>query len=145
MTATWRFLFVGLVSICICLTAISSDKKSKDPSTTSDQLQALIKDVLSGTNLADVKSFISPDAYIVTNSSFVSLFEALNGRDPEKTFLKERNSRITFWKMTLPNDESSALIVFKTQGEEKKDTRYHSVFVLKTSEGKWQIKHWHAS
>ncbi len=111
----------------------------------SKQIQQIVIDVFRGDKLADLKSSINPGAYIIEGGVYRSLFESLYGKDRSPVFAEERGRRMSFLQLTIDDAMNAAHMVAKTETPKHSDTRYHSVFFLKSKLGDWQIKHWHTS
>ena len=130
----------------LLITNAFSQQASKDEiDKASQEIQRLVKDVFRGDNLPELKSSISPGAYIVEGSSYQSLFESLYGKDKSPALAQERSRQVSFLQLTMDDGMNAAHLVAKTQSSKHSDPRYHSVFFMKSKTGQWQIQNWHTS
>jgi hypothetical protein len=111
----------------------------------SQEIQQLVKDVFRADNLQEIKSSISPGAYIIEGSSYQSLFESVYGKDKSPAFAQEQNRQMSFLHLSINDDVNAAHLVVKTETSKHSNPRYHSVFFMKSKAGKWQIQNWHTS
>jgi hypothetical protein len=62
----------------------------------SQEIQQLVKDVFRGDKIQELKSSISPGAYIIDGSSYQSLFASLYGKDKSGAFAQEKKDKCRF-------------------------------------------------
>jgi TonB family protein len=94
---------------------------------------------------ASARSLINPEACLVDGARFVSLNEALFGKEKGKCFAGESKRQRSFTKITIAEDGSTATVVLKTENAGRSETRWHTVGWAKEKEGDWKITHWHTS
>lgn len=143
---TCRLVVLVFCMSSLLITNAFSQQASKDEiDKASQEIQRLVKDVFRGDNLPELKSSISPGAYIVEGSSYQSLFESLYGKDKSPALAQERSRQVSFLQLTMDDGMNAAHLVAKTQSSKHSDPRYHSVFFMKSKTGQWQIQNWHTS
>ncbi len=141
-----RFSVLFCASFLLTASAISQQRADIDEiDKSSQQIQQLVKDIFRGDNLPELKSSISPGAYIVEGSSYQSLFESLYGRNKSLALAQEKDRQVSFLQLTMDDGMNAAHLVVKTESSNHSDPRYHSVFFMKSKTGKWQIQNWHTS
>ena len=99
--------------------------------------------VFSGDGAA--RTSIGPEAYLVDGIRFVSLHDAVFGKDKGKCFAGETKRRRAFMKLTMADDGASAVLVVRTENAKKADPRWHTIAWSRDKEGEWKITHWHTS
>lgn len=135
----------------LCLTALlvtpglPQESKKVDTFKVSREPQQLVMRVFRGDKLEELKPFINPSAYIVDGASYESLFESLYGKSKSVMSASERDRQISFLRVIITDDMSSAHLVVKTETSQHKEPRYHSVFFMRSKAGVWQIQNWHTS
>ncbi len=88
---------------------------------------------------------IQPEAYLVDGTRFVSLQDAVFGKENGKCFAGESKRQKAFTKLTMADDGSSAMLVLRTENAKKGDPRWHTIAWSREKGGEWKVTHWHAS
>lgn len=91
------------------------------------------------------RAAIGPEAYLVDGRRFVSLHEALFGKEKGTCFAGESKRKKGFMKLTMADDGASAVLVLRTENGKKGDPRWHTIAWVRDKGGEWKITHWHAS
>jgi len=140
-----------IVSLLFCMSflltssAFSHQANKDEIDKASQEIQQLVKDVFRGNKLPELKSSISPGAYIIEGSSYKSLFESLYGKDRSRALFQEQTRQMSFLHLSMNDDVNAAHLVVRTESSQHLNPRYHSVFFMKSKTGKWQIENWHTS
>lgn len=108
-----------------------------------EQLLPKVELVFSGDTAA--RTVISPDAYLVDGARFVSLNEALYGKEKGKAFAGESKRNTAFLKIGLSDDGTSATMLMKTENAKKSEPHWHTINWVREKNGDWKITHWHTS
>lgn len=128
-----------------------ADKESgsRPPSATprgphqAEEFMQKVELVFSGDQSA--RSTVSPDAYLVDGARFVSLQEAVFGKEKGKCFAGEAKRKKGFMKLTMADDGSSAVLMLRTENAKKGEPRWHTVAWGRENGGEWKVTHWHTS
>jgi TonB family protein len=128
-----------------------ADKKSDQRSEKSadkgirirEELQPKVELVFAGD--AAARTVISPEAYLVDGARFVSLSEALFGKEKGKAFAGESKRQSAFLKISLSEDGTSATMLMKTETAKKTEPHWHTINWVREKGGEWKITQWHAS
>lgn len=91
------------------------------------------------------RAVLNPEAYLVDGDRFVSLNEAMFGKEKGKCFAGEKARKRSFMKVVVADDQHAATLVFKTENAKEKEPRWHTITWAKGGEGDWKITHWHTS
>jgi TonB family protein len=94
---------------------------------------------------AAARTAVSPDAYLVDGKQFVSLNEALFGKEKGKHFAGERSRKQDYLHITLSDDRNSATIVLQTVDAKGKEPHWHTITWARKPDEEWKITHWHTS
>ena len=133
------------MSFLLTTSAVSQQADNDEIDKSSHEIQQLVKDVFRGDSLQELRSSISPGAYIIEGSSYQSLFESLYGKDRSRAFAQEKNRQMSFLQLSMNDAANIAHLVVKTESSMHSNPRYHSVFFMKSKTDKWQIQNWHTS
>jgi TonB family protein len=122
-------------------------KKNAYPDEVAQSITKLVDFILKGKDIELVKKRnIDPDAYLIFDNRFVSLYGVLNGEHKNIDLTQESGSEIRSpFIMKRSEDETTAFLFLKTQNKKGGPERYHTIFLAKSSTGEWKIKHWHVS
>ena len=91
------------------------------------------------------RATIHPEAYLVDGARFVSLHEALFGKEKGKCFAGETKRQRSFMKATIADDGTSALLVLGTGDAKKGGQRWHTIAWSREKGGEWKVTHWHTT
>ena len=133
------------MGLLLTSSALSQQTNKDEIDKASLEIQQLVKDVFRADKVQEIKSSISPGAYIIEGALYQSLFESLYGKDKSPAFAQEQNRQMSFLHLSINDDVNAAHLVVKTETSKHSNPRYHSVFFMKSKAGKWQIQNWHTS
>lgn len=94
---------------------------------------------------AAAHTILDPEAYLVDGKRFVSLNEALFGKEKGKCFAGERSRKQGFMKMSLSDDRNAATMVLETVNATGKEPHWHTITWTRKPGAEWKITHWHMS
>lgn len=121
----------------------ASDPAGAPPPGLTEELRAKVQTIFAGG--AAARPVIAPEAWLVDGGRFVSLHDALFGKEMGKVFAGEQRSKVGFMKVAVSNDGKTATMILKTGGEKKDGPRWHTVAWTKEQGGEWRVTHWHTS
>lgn len=110
-----------------------------------EQLVAVAMTILEGNYSPEIKKNISPEAYIIYDNYYESLFEVLS--DPVKRQELEEGKAIRpeYSQLTLSEDHTNAYLVLETRANDHTKTNWHTIYFKMGKNKQWQIIGWHAS
>ena len=96
-----------------------------------------------GAAFDSVRQHFSPEAYVISGNTRVSLVSALRDKQrPE--ILNEDSTRRVVWMDIMGNDAGDAqYVIMKTAGAHDGNPHYHSLVLYKKPGVGWQIYLWH--
>lgn len=123
----------------------SNHGKSSDNSTPFKQLVPIALSILKGDNSAEIRENISPEAYILDNNSYESLFEVLNNLEKRQKLEEGNEIHPEFYRIMGSDDRTNALLILETKTNDNTKTYWHSIYFEIGKSNKWQIMSWHKS
>jgi TonB family protein len=110
-----------------------------------ESIKTPIENILKGIDITQAKKYIIPDAYLIYGKYYENLYGVLNGEHKNIKLIEGPESKGMFFHITISDDETNAWMFFKTQIKTGGQSRFHTVILIKSENGDWQIKHWHVS
>ncbi|MBN1397428.1 MAG: energy transducer TonB [Bacteroidetes bacterium] len=126
------------------------EKQSKNnayPDKVAQSITELVDFILKGKDIEQIKKKnVDPNAYLIFDNQFVSLYGVLNGEHKSIDLTQEPGSEIRSPLIIKPlEDETNAFLFLKTQNKKGGRERSHTILFAKSSTGEWKITHWHVS
>ena len=115
------------------------------PEKETESIKTTIENILKGIDITQAKNYINPESYLVYGKYYESLYGVLNGEHKNIKLMEGPESKEMFSHLTLSDDGTNAWIFLKTQIKRSGQTRFHTIILIKTKNGDWQIKHWQVS
>ena len=107
------------------------------------QIMPIALSILEGNYSTKIKDNISPEAYLINNNQYESLFEVLENPAKRKEFIEDKNTKVEFSQIIMPDEKTTAYIILKTKSAKK--TNWHTIFFEIGKNKKWQVVSWHKS
>lgn len=120
------------------------DKKAKT-SELPEQLLSIVQTLLEGENIEGVKKNISPEAYVINNSSYESIWEVLGEPSKKENFIDGKDVKLLSIQMRIPDDEKSAYMILRTQPKGSDKVNWNTIYFVVGKNQQWQILSWHKS
>jgi len=120
-----------------------SDKAEMEKST--DMIGTLIENILKGKEIEKTKQFVSINATLVYNTKIVNLYSVINGENKNIHLTGDKDSKCVNMNINITNDNSTAIVLWKSSNSQGKKERVHSILLTKTPSNEWKITHWHVS
>ena len=95
-------------------------------------------------DIATCKGAISPDAYAVVGSRYIPLVDAIKRRGTPKGLPDERGWKLSMVHTFIDDGAQLATLLLRTEYKKTGAFRFHTVVCVRSSEGEWKIRHWHA-
>jgi TonB family protein len=103
-----------------------------------------ITTILSGEDVTKCKSAITPDAYAVIGRRYMPLADAIERRGTAKGLPDERGWELSMVRTVMDDGAELATLLLRTVQKKSGAYRFHTVVCVRTGEGEWKIRHWHA-
>ena len=137
-----------LFCVLFYTTSILSQYKSDKSNSTNDKLPnnvliSIVKSVLSNKDLQQMYDFISPEAYIILDNKYESLFEVLRDKMIKEKLLGNLDQAFQFMRLWLSDDQKTAYLIIESKGDNK--SIWHTILFTKKENNNWQIVNWHRS
>jgi TonB family protein len=91
------------------------------------------------------ETMIDPEAYAIVGHKYVLLRSVLFDRNPQATLVEGEKTEVLFSSLKSDEAKSSVVLTLKTGTSKTKGIRFHTIVFMKSSDGTWKIKSWHAS
>ncbi|MDP3581088.1 MAG: hypothetical protein Q8S39_04075 [Ignavibacteria bacterium] len=139
-------ILVVLFSSIAFSSPISGDdsKKINKPELV-EQLVLMVTSILQGKDYTAFRENISPEAYVINNNSYESIFELLGNPSKKDTFIEGKNTSAGFFHLWMPDNQKEAYLVLETKTLDNIKHSWHSILFKVGDNQKWQILSWHKS
>jgi len=118
-------LIVLLYAIAFPSPQIGNDKTAKD-SALVEQLVSILTSILHGNDYSEFRENISPEAYVIHNSKYESIFEVLENPAKRESFIEVKETIVSFVHLGMPDDKNCAYMVLETKSADNTKTNWHS-------------------
>ncbi|MDP2209031.1 MAG: hypothetical protein Q8K98_09700 [Bacteroidota bacterium] len=145
MKRTALILVVLFSSIMFSLPLIGDDNKNEKSSELGEQLVLMVTSILQGKDYAEFKENISPEAYLIYNNTYESIFEVLENSSKKEIFIDGKKAEVGYVHLWMPDDQKTAYLVLGTKNSDNGKTSWHSILFKIGENQKWQILNWHKS
>ena len=109
------------------------------------QLVPMVKSILQGKDYNEFRENISPEAYIINNNTYESIFEVLGNQSKKEMFIEGTEIKVEFVHVLLSENQKEAYMVLETKSADNTKTNWHSILFKIGGNKKWQILSWHKS
>ena len=123
---------------------IGNGKTAKD-SALVEQLVSIVTSILHGNDYSEFRANISPEAYVIYNNSYESIFEVLDDPSKKELFIEVKETEVGFLHLWMPDDQTNAYMVLETKSPNNAKITWHSILFKFGEHKKWQILSWHKS
>jgi len=104
----------------------------------------VITDILKGEISDSLKAYVDIGAYAVIGNRYEHLYSTIFDQ-PRSGLLTEGHGMKASFSHTLVDDSGdSAFLVIKSNRGTGRPDRYHTVVLMKSPDGQWKIRAWHA-
>lgn len=139
---------IVILFVLFYTTSVISQYKSEGSFSTDNQiiqndLLTIVKSVLSSKDLQQISNYLSPEAYIILDNKYESLFEVLQNMAKKEKVLGNTDLTFSFMRLWISNDEKTAYLILESKADKK--PIWHSIFFNKKESNNWQIINWHKS
>ena len=109
------------------------------------QLVPMVKSILQGKDYNEFRENISPEAYVINNNTYESIFEVLGNQSKKEMFIEGKGIKAEFVQLWLSDNQKEAYMVLETKSADNAKTSWHSILFKIGENKKWQILSWHKS
>jgi hypothetical protein len=99
--------------------------------------------MLSGEDISNITNNISPEAYIIINNKYESIFEILLNPIKMSSLIEGEDIQYAFLHLILQADNKNAYLVLETK--QNKRSSWHTILFRMADNNLWQILSWHKS
>jgi hypothetical protein len=138
-------LVVLFSSIVFSSPKSGDDSNKKNNTELIEQLVTMVTSILQGEDITEFKENISPEAYVINNNSYESIFEVLGNNSKKEMFVEGKEIKVGFVHLWLPDNQKEAYMVLETKSADNTKTSWHSILFKIGDNNKWQILSWHKS
>jgi hypothetical protein len=142
---TLKKILIVLLTVVAITASLAGDKEKSEIQQRFQRLLAIVQDAIQGKNLDQLKKKITDDAYFVDGAFFSSFHEVLSD-EKLSSRLNEGDARhVAFVHANIQDDGNSGYLFLKTESEEKTEPRFYTLNFVKSKDGEFCVKDWHAS
>lgn len=145
MKRTALILAVLFSSIMFSSPLIGDDNKNEKSSELVEQLVSMVTSILQGKDYAEFRENISPEAYLINNKTYESIFEVLENSSKKEIFIEGKEAEVGYVHLWLPDNQKYAYLVLEIKNSGNGKTSWHSILFKIGENQKWQILSWHKS
>ena len=138
-------LVVLFSSIVFSSPKSGDDSNKKNNTELIEQLVTMVTSILQGEDITEFKENISPEAYVINNNSYESIFEVLGNHSKKEMFIEGKEIKVGFVHLWLPDNQKEAYMVLETKSADNTKTSWNSILFKIGDNNKWQILSWHKS
>ena len=109
------------------------------------ELISVVTTILQDEDYSRFKENISPEAYLIYDNKFESIFNVLGDSLKNDSFIEDEEMHIGLVQMWTPDSEDNAYVVLQRTNIDGTKTNWHSILFKLNSNKKWQIISWHKS
>ncbi|MDP2301725.1 MAG: hypothetical protein Q8N03_04795 [Ignavibacteria bacterium] len=145
MKRTVVILVVLFSSIAFSSPKSGDDSKKTNNSEFVEQLVPIVTSVLQGKDITEFRENISPEAYVINNNTYESIFEVLGNDSKKEMFVEGKEIKVGSVHLRLTENQKEAYMVLRTKSADNTKTSWHSILFRIGENNKWQILSWHKS
>jgi TonB family protein len=102
-------------------------------------------DLLRGKATRETAALIHPDAYAFVGHTYASLHSILFDNNPAAKLVEGEKTNVVFTSAKSDEAKKTVVLMLQTGATNKKVEHCHTVVFMKSSDGLWKIRSWHAS
>jgi hypothetical protein len=121
------------------------DSKKTNNSEFVEQLVSIVTSILQGKDITEFRDNISPEAYLINNKTYESIFEVLGNHSKKEIFVEGKEVKVGSVHLRLMENQKEAYMVLRTKSTDNVKTSWHSILFRIGENNKWQILSWHKS
>ncbi|GMU96907.1 hypothetical protein [Ignavibacterium album] len=110
-----------------------------------EQLVTMVTSILQGKDYNEFRENISPEAYVINNNTYESIFEVLGNQSKKEMFIEGKEIKVELVNLWIPDNQKEAYMVLATKSTDNTKTSWHSILIKIGDNNKWQILSWHKS
>ena len=105
----------------------------------------VITNILRGEISDSLKLYVDIGAYVVIGNHYEHLYSTIFDQPTGGHLTEGRATEANFFHTLVDDSGDSAFLVVKTNPAKGKPDHYHTVVLMKSPDGQWKIRAWHAS
>ncbi len=143
MLRTKGILLLGACLVFASLIGLADGKKNEQTNVGWEGQVEIVKNILSGRNIENVKGMISPGAELVHGAVRDNLYDVVTARGRSFSLLEDSTRKPVSLSLKMNDAEDASFLLLQTGPD--KETIIHTVVFMKDSAGQWKIETWHTS
>ncbi len=108
-----------------------------------EQFISIAKSVLEAESLDKIQNLIFPEAYVVLDGNYESIFEVFGSTEKKEKFIEGKDIEIGTAHIRITDDEKNAYMVLETKNGGA--STWHTIFFHLNKDNNWQVLSWHKS
>lgn len=109
-----------------------------------EEVVRCISTLLSEKDVSKCTPSLTPDAYAVIGKRYLPLADAIERRGTAKGLPDEHGWEIDMVYTFMDDGKELATLLLRTANKKSGAYRFHTVVCVRSGEGEWKIRHWHA-
>ncbi|MDQ7817012.1 MAG: hypothetical protein RDU14_08295 [Melioribacteraceae bacterium] len=141
-----KTIFIVLLFYCSTITFSQTTEKIYQPSKNPeliDEFLSIVSPVLKGEEISNITNNISPEAYIIINNKYESIFEILSNPIKKSSLTEGKDIKYEFLRLIIQDDNKSAYMVLETR--QNNSSNWHTILFRMADNNSWQVMSWHKS
>ena len=108
-----------------------------------NEFLSIITPLLKGEDYSNITNNISPEAYIIINNKYESIFEILSNPIKKSSLTEGKDIKYEFLHLIIQDDNKNAYMVLETK--QNNSSNWHTILFRMTDNYLWQVLSWHKS
>lgn len=110
-----------------------------------EEILQLFRTVLEGKHVSEIRESLSPEAYVINNNTYESIYEVLSSKSKRESFLAGKEVKMGLAHIRTSDDEKLAYMVAEVKSPDGGKSNWHSLLFKQSDQKKWLIVSWHKS
>ena len=137
-----------LLAVLFSSIFLSNQFFAQTPPNSEKEHEAILKmvlDIAENGNYQKYRDNLSPDAYIIYDGSYESLFEVLGNESKKEDFIPGGEIKPATMQYLSPKEQNTVQMVLQTKSVDDSEANWHSFYFERNKKGELQLKLWHKS
>jgi hypothetical protein len=105
----------------------------------------MVLDIAENGNYQKYQDSLTPEAYVIYDGSYESLFEVLGNPSKKEKFIVGSEIKPATMRYSSPNEENTVHMVIQTKNIDDSEVNWHSLYFERSEDGNLRLKLWHQS
>jgi hypothetical protein len=108
-------------------------------------LTSVATSILQGINYSEFRENLHPEAYVINNNVYESIFEVLGNASKKESLIEGKDLRVGFVHVRVHDDLKTAYLILESKSDKTLETHWNTIIFKISKYQKWQIISWHKS